>query len=181
MKNDRLMIGVIGHRNSGKTHTWNTLFGRTVRTGGEPRHLTVRPGECVEVFLVSGSPEERHLYVADILGRQHCRIVLCSMQYITGVHQTLDYFLENGFSLNVQWLNPGFRDPAPYTDDLALVESILDTRRSSLSIRDGQLDAAGRVQEIREAIYGWALYRNLVFQCSHYGVSHAGDDGLTPE
>src|ERR1017187_3287871 len=91
MNNERLMVGVLGNRNSGKSHTWNTLFGRTVRTGGEPRHLTLRPGECVEVFLVSGSPEERHLYVDQILSGQSSRIVLCSMQYVDGVQHTLDY------------------------------------------------------------------------------------------
>jgi hypothetical protein len=152
MNRDRLLMGVLGNRNSGKSHTWNTLFGRTVRTGGEPRHLTLRPGECVEVFLVSGSPEERHLYVADILRNQDCRIVLCSMQYIAGVQETLGYFIENNFSLQIQWLNPGFSDDEVVQDSLGLVETILSNRRSTLSLRDGTVDADARVQEIREKI-----------------------------
>ena len=58
--NDRLLIGVLGGHNSGKSHTWNELFqsGGDVRTGKHPRPLVLWQGECVEVFLVSGSPEE---------------------------------------------------------------------------------------------------------------------------
>ena len=125
------------------------------RTGGEPRHLTLRPGECVEVFLVSGSPEERHRYVAEILGNQKCRIVLCSMQYIEGVQQTLDYFIENQFSLDIQWLNPGFSDQAQIPDDLGPVDAILGNRRSVVSLRGGSRNAESRVQDLREFIYGW--------------------------
>jgi hypothetical protein len=87
---DRLLAGVLGHRNSGKSHTWNTLFGRTVRRGVYARTLELRPGESVEVFLVSGSFEEREEYAGDILKNQDCRIVLCSMQYIleSGVNRS---------------------------------------------------------------------------------------------
>jgi len=162
VNNDRLMVGVLGNRNSGKSHTWNMLFGRTVRTGGEPRLLTLRPGERVEVFLVSGSPEERQLYVDKILAGQNCRIVLCSMQYVANVQRTLDYFIHNHFALRVQWLNPGFSDPGPVADDLGLVDTILGTRQSTVSLRDGTQDARPRVQEIREVIHGWALYRDLI-------------------
>jgi hypothetical protein len=64
---DRLLVGVLGHRNSGKSRTWNTLFGRTVRRGVYARALEMRPGESVEVFLISGSFEEREEYAGDIL------------------------------------------------------------------------------------------------------------------
>ena len=52
--NSRLLIGLLGNRSSGKSHTWNELFGRTVRRGTYPRKLELLPGECVDVFLVSG-------------------------------------------------------------------------------------------------------------------------------
>lgn len=81
---ERLFVGVLGHRDAGKSTTWNTLFGATVRTGQYPRTLNLFPGECAEVFLISGSPEERGLYAGDILANQACRIVLCSMQYRDG-------------------------------------------------------------------------------------------------
>jgi hypothetical protein len=63
--NDNLCVAVLGHRNSGKSLTWNTLFGRRVSTGRRMRRLFLTPTQYVEVFLVSGSSEERHLYVEE--------------------------------------------------------------------------------------------------------------------
>ena len=45
-----LLVSVLGNRKSGKSHTWNTLFGKTVRTGGEVRKLYLSDTEYVEVF-----------------------------------------------------------------------------------------------------------------------------------
>ena len=161
---DRLLVGVLGNRHSGKSRTWNTLFGRTVRRGKSPHHLELRPGECVEAFLVSGSFEERGEYAGNILKNQDCRIVLCSMQYIDGVHDTLEYLIKNGFLLYIQWLNPGYHDAGGTWDRMGLVNQILSVP-SMLSIRNGKVNESSRVQEIREFIYGWARYRDLIFQC----------------
>lgn len=161
---DRLLVGVLGNRNSGKSYTWNTLFGRTVRRGQSPHRLELRPGQCVEAFLVSGSFEERQEYAGDILENQDCRIVLCSMQYTDEVHRTLDYLIEQRFQLYIQWLNPGHADAGEVWDRLGLVNQIL-SERSALSIRSGKTDATNRVQELREFIYGWAQYRGLIFNC----------------
>ena len=60
--NSRLLIGLLGNRDSGKSYTWNELFGKSVRTGKHPRQLELLPGERVEVLLVSGSFEERGEY-----------------------------------------------------------------------------------------------------------------------
>lgn len=158
---NRLLIGVLGNRNSGKSHTWNTMFGRKVNRGKKPRFLELRTGEDVEVFLVSGSFEERKEYAGDILGNQDCRIVLCSMQYTEDVQKTLDYLIEHDFYLYIQWLNPGYDDPGEVWDRLGLVNQILSVP-STFSIRNGQNDANARVQEMREFIYGWAKYRNLL-------------------
>ena len=165
--NDRLLIGVLGGHNSGKSHTWNELFqsGGDVRTGKHPRPLVLRQGECVEVFLVSGSPEERGKYIDDILGNQKARIVLCSMQYPNDKDDdlaTLDHFIHRDFFIYAQWLNPGYENDADKIEDrLDLVGKILSAW-SVCSVRDGKKDAASRVQEIREFIYGWAKYRDLV-------------------
>jgi hypothetical protein len=161
---DRLLIGVLGNRNSGKSTTWNTLFGATVRRGTNPRHLKLRPSECAEVFLVSGSFEERVEYAGDILGNQSCRIVLCSLQYIKDVERTLGYLIENDFFIFLQWLNPGYHDSGETWDRLGLVNQVLSVP-SVVSIRDGKTNPAARVQEIREFIYGWARYRNLIVPC----------------
>jgi len=161
---DRLLVGVLGNRNSGKSFTWNTLFGRTVKRGTYPHKLELRPGECVEAFLVSGSFEERDEYAGDILKNQNCRIVLCSIQYTEGARDTFEYLIEEGFSLYIQWLNPGHHDAGEVWDRLGLVNFIL-SQRSELSLRSGKIDARPRVQEIREKIYSWALYRDLIVSC----------------
>ena len=107
---ENLVITIIGHRNSGKSTTWNDLFGRTVRTGPGLRKLFLNSKEFVEVFLVSGSPEERDLYVGDIVGNLKPRIILCSMQYRQDVIITIDFFLKNDYAIYCQWFNPGFSD-----------------------------------------------------------------------
>jgi len=84
------------------------------------------------------------------------------MQYTDEVGQTLAYFMDQEFSLYVQWLNPGYSDQAPAFDHLGLVPRIL-AARTAWAIRNGRVDADSRVQEIREFIYGWARYRNLIF------------------
>jgi hypothetical protein len=143
---DRLFYAVLGNRDSGKSRTWNSLFGHTVRTSPYPRHLKLAPGECVEVFLVSGSPEERGKYVADILGNQNARIVLCSTQYIERVEDTFGYAFERGFDVHVQWLNPGYQDPGEVFDRLGLGSSLLH-RGATLSMRNGKRAPARRVQD----------------------------------
>ena len=160
----RLLIGLLGNRNGGKSHTWNELFGHTVRTGKRPRRLELLPGKCVEVFLVSGSFEERGEYAGDILGSQDCRIVLCSLQYTDKVRETLTYLVDQDFHLYIQWLNPGYRDADQMDDRLGIVNEIL-LETSTLTIRDGKVDAGDRVREIREFIYGWARHRELTFSC----------------
>jgi hypothetical protein len=161
---ERLLVSILGNRNSGKTYTWNTLFGKTVKTGKNPRHLELLPGECVETFLVSGSFEERNEYAGDVLDEQDCRIILCSMQYTEEVHKTLAYLVEQNFYLYVQWLNPGRHDGVAGWDRLGLVNQILSAR-SVMAIRDGQTDATSRVEEVRQFIYGWARYRDLIIPC----------------
>lgn len=102
---DKLVISALGNRNSGKSHTWNTLFRRPVRTGRRMRRLYLSATEYVEVFLVSGSPEEKHTDVGQIVGRRKPSIILCSIQYSANATQSIDYFLQNDYSFYTQWLN----------------------------------------------------------------------------
>ena len=161
---ERLFVGVLGNRNAGKSETWNNLFGATVRTGKYPRTLSLYAGECVEVFLISGSPEERDLYAGDILADQTCQIVLCSMQYIEAVRRTLDYAVEDNFDLFVQWINPGYSDAGETYDRLGLMPWLLG-HKATVAIRDGKLPIVPRVEELRQFIYGWAKSRGLTFAC----------------
>ena len=158
---DKIVISVLGNRNSGKSTTWNTLFGSTVKTGIYSRRLYLTATEYVEVFLVSGSPEERDLYVGDIVGEQAPRIILCSIQYRADVTKTIDYFCQHDYSVYTQWLNPGFSDSARQPDTLSLMSYLLD-HDAIVSIRDGAIAPAPRVQELSDFIYGWARSRGLI-------------------
>jgi len=162
-KMDNLVVTVLGHSDSGKSTTWNDLFGKTVRTGTKVRRLYLRKKEYVEVFLVSGSPEERETYVGKIIGKQKPRIVLCSMQYRNDVTQTIDYFNKNSYSNYCHWLNPGYSDPfdVPMFDTLGLINNLLSLG-STISIQNGKGNRNQRVQLLREYIYGWATFRNLI-------------------
>jgi hypothetical protein len=156
-----LVVSVLGNRRSGKSHTWNTLFGKVVRTGSQMRRLYLTTTQYVEVFLVSGSPEERNSYVGDIIGNNTPRIVLCSLQYRQDVVQTIQYFVQHDYFLFVHWLNPGFSDPQQEPDSLGLIPTILG-KESLLGVRDGRADADDRVGEMRDFIFGWASSRDLV-------------------
>lgn len=159
---DRLLVAVLGNRNSGKSTTWNRLFDATVKTGKYQRPLYLNRAQSVEVFLVSGSPEERELEVGDILTEPLPQIILCSTQYRDDVRETFDYFFSKGYEVFVQWLNPGHSDPERYTDNLGLQDYLLK-KGATLQVRDGRVDPAPRVKEIRQFILGWATHRDLVY------------------
>jgi len=161
---ERLFISALGNRNSGKSSTWNTLFGTTVRTGKLTRMLSLGGGRCVEVFLISGSPEERQLYAGEILDNQKCRIVLCSVQYAEAGRDTFKYAIENNFSVYTQWLNPGYSDQGDYFDHQGFVPWLL-AQGANISIRDGTLPTVSRAEELRQFIDGWATARGLAFAC----------------
>lgn len=160
----RLFVGVLGNRNSGKSATWNTLFGRTVRTGKNTRTLALYDGECVDVFLISGSPEERQLYVGDILEEQKCSIILCSIQYIEAVRNTLNYVVDNQFDIFVQWLNPGHSDAGDNYDRLGLIPWLV-SHEATVAIRDGKKPPQQRTEELRQFIYEWAKAHKQTFRC----------------
>jgi hypothetical protein len=159
---DRLFVGVLGHRKAGKSHTWNTLFGRKVQTGTNSRMLKLRVDQSVEVFLISGSNEERQQYAGDILINQRARIVLCSIQYVQQASDTIDYVGDQDFWMYVQWLNPGYSDEdAEYLDYLGIGNRLLGMG-ATLALRSGKRSPNGRVRELRDFIYGWASSRGLI-------------------
>lgn len=157
---EKLLLGVLGNRNSGKSRTWNVLFEETVKTGKYLRKLYLNKREYVEVFLVSGSPEERGKYVGDIITIKKPDIVLCSMQYTEDVSETIEHFV-NDYFLFIHWLNPGYGDGEIMDDRLDLICKIL-SYDSLLGIRNGKISAKNRVQEMRDFVYGWANSRGLI-------------------
>jgi hypothetical protein len=158
-----LVVTVLGNRNSGKSSTWNHIFEHTVKTGSNIRRLYLSPKEYVNVFLVSGSPEERELYVGDIIASANPRIVLCSVQYRTDVHQTIQYFNDNNYLIYCQWLNPGYHDSNDTMsfDGLGLLNYITSLG-GIVCVRSGKNDLTSRCEELESFIYGWAYYRDLI-------------------
>lgn len=158
---DRLLIAVLGNRNSGKSTTWNRLFNATVKTGKYERTLSLNAAQSVDVFLISGSPEERGVEVEELLPDALPPIVLCSTQYRADVKDTYNYFFKRGYEVIVQWLNPGHSDEAFYEDELALQDYLL-SKGATLQIRSGAIDPMSRVKELRQFILGWASHRDLL-------------------
>lgn len=161
MSSDRLLIATLGSRNSGKSTTWNRLFNGVVKTGKYERQLYLNRAQSVDVFVVSGSPEEREIKVSEILPEPLPQIVLCSTQYRQDVIKTFEFFFDKGYEVFVQWLNPGHSDSDAYDDTLALREFLLKNG-ATLLVRDGRAEPAPRVREIRQFILGWATHRNLL-------------------
>jgi hypothetical protein len=139
--------------------------------------LELRPNEHVETFAVSCSNEERYKYAGDVLKNTNARIVLGTIQYLEdtwttdgtlereGAARNIDYILKHFDHVFIQWLNPGWSDgPVAFFDRLGLTQQLLSSG-VTLSIRDAtrRIPPAVRAQEIKEFIYGWASFRNLVF------------------
>jgi hypothetical protein len=156
-----LAVTTLGNRNSGKSRTWNTLFGATVKTGKWERKLYLNKAQFVNAFLVSGSPEERDEYVGEIITVGKPNIVLCSTQYIASVRDTYDYFFNNGYEVHVQWLNPGYSDDGRYEDNLELLPYLL-RKGATVYMRNGRVDPYSRIQDIKRTILGWGTYHDLV-------------------
>jgi hypothetical protein len=156
-----LVVAVLGNRHAGKTTTWKTLFGATVKTGKYERRLYLNKAQYVNVFLVSGSAEERDEYVGDIITVKKPSIVLCSTQYVAGVRTTYDHFFKNNYEAFVQWLNPGYSDATQYPDALGLLPYLLGAG-ATVQVRDGKIDPVSRVNELRRLILGWATFHGLL-------------------
>lgn len=163
---NRLFVSIIGNRNSGKSSTWNTLFGKRVHTGKNARRLILYGGECVDVFVISGSFEERGEYAEDVLADQRCRIILCSTQYRDPEKTSLEYAARKGFQIYAHWLNPGWSDPSVAAFDQHGMMPWLLARDATVAIRDGHVTPpTKRVEEIRQFVFGWAKARGLTYPC----------------
>lgn len=158
---DRLLIAVLGNKKSGKSTTWKRLFNTSVRTGKYERALYLNNAQSVNAFLINGSPEERGVDVGELLPELLPPLVLCSTQCKAGVKDTYDYFFKKGYEVIVQWLNPSYGDKKACEDDLSLQDFLL-SKGATIQVRDGTVDPAPRVRELRQFILGWASQRDLV-------------------
>lgn len=156
------MIGVLGDYHSGKTTTWNNLFGRTVRTGKHERILNIK-GIEIPVFLINGAPLERRAEIKYILPKYDPSIVLCSFLYHKNVKSNFDFFINKGYDTYVQWLNPGFDDEHDKTlfYNIGIINYLL-LNNALVSVRNAKINPTSRVKDISEHILGWYLSRQEI-------------------
>ena len=162
---DKLLIGVLGNEHSGKSHTWDLLFGHEVRTGKNLRRLYFDDQVYTEVFLVNRSPARLHRTPAQVLRGRTPAIVLASLEYRQGVEKTLRFFASQEYFMYIQWLNPGYsdEDEATLFHDPGVLSQVFSDC-SMVGIRNGKEDANFRVGEIRDYIYTWAHSRRLLMK-----------------
>ena len=161
---NKLVVAVMGNRDSGKSQTWKTLFDDPeIRTAQKSlRDLRFTDKEFAKVFLINGSPQERKKAVEEIIqvGFDPA-IVLCSIQYSDGAMDTLRYFAKKDYFIYLHWLNPGYKDTQSYNDHRKLIPQILEMN-SMVGKRNGKDDEAERVEELTNYIYGWSKRNGLL-------------------
>ena len=137
MKN-KIVIIILGNRNAGKSSTLYELFKRNVKSGY--KNLTIDQ-EKIEVFVKNTSFEETGQQIGDKIfikntsfeetgqnaedffeKKELPQIILCAVQYKEDGKNTINYFVNNGYYLYIQWLNPGYKDTSEYEDYLSFEE-----------------------------------------------------------
>lgn len=158
----KLLVGVLGNPGSGKSKTWDDLFGHKVHTGKKMRTLELN-GVKIPVFLINESPLERRTKLEYILPENDPKIVISSFLYHKDVKSNFDFFVKHGYEIYVQWLNPGFSD----VNDKALFYSdgiinYLMACGATVSVKNGKLMPELRVEELKNFVYAWYISQNKV-------------------
>lgn len=153
----KLLIGVLGNEGSGKSTTWNNLFGHRVHTGKNVRKLFIN-GLAIPVFLINESPLERKTKLEYILPDINPDIVISSFLYHKDVKSNFEYYANNGYDIYVQWLNPGYNDQ----NDRALfyndgIINFLLSIGATVSVKNGKALPEYRVAEIKNHIFSYFL------------------------
>lgn len=122
----KLAVIALGNRNAGKSSTWYELFGRVIRSGWKTLQINneevrsfVKNSSFEEtgqeitenVFVRNASFDEYGDDVEDYFGTDDLyNFVFCSVQYTEKGLRNIQYFKDNGYTLYIQWLNPGYHD-----------------------------------------------------------------------
>ncbi len=153
----------MGNRDSGKSYTWNALFGKKVNTSRKLKKLYLNDWEYIEIYLVSASPKERKKYVDELIKEDNPKIVLCSEQYGKTAKETINYFSKKGYFIYMHWLNPGFKDKRKEDYKSEILDYVLNKRDSLVGIRNAKINRVDRIREISDFLYVWANLRGLIY------------------
>ncbi len=164
----KLAVIALGFPNSGKSTTWYKLFGRVIRTGWKKLFVD---NKLRSVYFRNGSYEERGDEIEDDVFFRNAsfeeygdeaeeyfeketnqpEVIFCAVQYIEKGNRTINWFVENGYELYIQWLNPGFHGE-PYEDYLRFEEKF--SPFGTFTKVSGK-ETTERVRTIREFLFQW--------------------------
>lgn len=156
----KLAVIVLGNRDSGKSYTWNSLFNRKVRSGY--KWLNIFDEHCIELFLISGSPQERGKTIEEILKGDKPDILLSSIQYCFESFNSFDYLINSDYKIYCYWLNPGYEDKCDLKFDNHGVINFLLSKNATITITDANSLVQPRIEEIKRVILSWALSKGMI-------------------
>jgi hypothetical protein len=168
----KLVVIALGNRNAGKSRTWYELFGRVIRSGWKTLQINneeirsfVKNSSFEEtgkeitenVFVRNASFDEYGDDVEDYFGPDDLYdLIFCSVQYTEKGLRTIQYFKDNGYTIYIQWLNPGYhdRDDAKHNDVLGFEKAF--GSHGQFHTVSGK-EKIRRVQAIKEFVVKWIL------------------------
>ena len=173
-KKKKLFVVVLGEPKSGKSSTWETLFGRRIQKGIKILSLNKYIQTTVYIFI--SSPQENYwtkerfqkeFKIAD----SKSNIILCSLQTtLTGnmnrrnivtKEDVLEIASKNGYDIFIQWLNPGRKTGEDKHENVEH-QIIRLTKNSSvigMTKENARNQKEIRAEKIRTIVLGWLLSR----------------------
>lgn len=171
-KNKKLFVVVLGEQNSGKSFTWETLFGRKIQKG--KKFLNLNDDLQAKVYIFVSSPQEnlwtKERFLKEFkIANSVANIILCSLQtHLTGnmnkrnvvtAREVLEIANRNEYDIFMQWLNPGRRSGIDNQRDverqiitLTEIDSVIGMKKE-----DARNQAEIRAEKLKVIILGWIL------------------------
>jgi len=168
MNKKKLAIITLGRPNSGKSSTWYEFFGKVIRTGWKTIYINKQK---LEIYVRNSSFEETNDEIGiDIFVRNSSfeeygdepetffdddnlpEILFCSVQYIKKGICTIQWLVDHGYSLYIQWLNPGFKDATKYDDFLKFEEAF---SMHGIFLTESGKEKANRLKKVNDYLAKW--------------------------
>ena len=174
-KKKKLFVVILGEPKSGKSSTWEALFGRRIQKGKKILNLNKYLQTTIYIFV--SSPQENYWTKERFLKEfkiadSKSNIVLCSLQTnLTGnmnrrnvvtKEDVLEIANKNGYDIFIQWLNPGCKSGEDIHTDVEHQIIRLTETASVIGMKkeDARNQKEIRAEKIRTIMLGWILSRN---------------------